>query len=221
MDGNGRWAKSRNLPRVSGHEKGADSLRNIVDYSGRIGLDYLSVFAFSTENWSRPQKEVDAIMNLLVKFCKKETPNLLKNNCRLKFVGDIENMPEKQKEAMQKSVDTLKDCSGMTLVIFMNYGGRNDIVNACKSIVKEGISIENIDADTISRHLYTGDIPDPDLIIRTSGELRLSNYLLWQASYSELYFTDVYWPDFSEKDLDEAIIEFSKRNRRFGGLKSE
>lgn len=221
MDGNGRWAKSKGLPRVAGHEKGAETLKDMVDYAGHIGLDYLSVFAFSTENWSRPKTEVSALMKLLVKFCKKETPNLLKNNCRLMFVGDIENMPEAQQKAMQTAVDTLKDCTGLTLVIFMNYGGRADILNACKNIIKSGKNADDITIEDISANLYTSEVPDPDLIIRTSGELRLSNYLLWQASYSEFYFTDTYWPDFKDKDLDAAIIEFSNRNRRFGGLKSE
>ncbi len=221
MDGNGRWAKSRGFTRVKGHEQGANTLRDIVDYSGQIGLDYLSVFAFSTENWTRPKTEVAALMNLLVKFCKKETPNLLKNNCRLKFVGDLESMPKAQQKAMQKAVDTLKDCTGLTLVIFMNYGGRADILSACKKIMKSGKKADEISVDDITENLYTSGIPDPDLIVRTSGELRLSNYLLWQSSYSEFYFTDVYWPDFNDKELDKAILEYMNRNRRFGGLKDE
>ncbi len=221
MDGNGRWAKSRGLTRVKGHEEGANTLRNIVDYAGQIGLDYLSVFAFSTENWKRPKTEVNALMNLLVTFCKKETANLLKNNCRLIFVGDLESMPKAQQKAMQTATETLKDCTGLTLLIFMNYGGRADILNACKNLIRSGAKAEDLTIDDISKNLYTADIPDPDLIIRTSGELRLSNYLLWQASYSEFYFTNAYWPDFNDKELDKAILEYMNRNRRFGGLEDE
>ncbi len=221
MDGNGRWAKSRGLNRVKGHEKGAETLKNIVDYAGQIGLNYLSVFAFSTENWKRPKTEVTALMNLLVKFCKKETANLLKNNCRLLFVGDLDSMPKAQQKAMQSSMDALKDCTGLTFVVFINYGGRADILNACKKLIADGKKIDELDIADISNNLYTSSIPDPDLIIRTSGELRLSNYLLWQASYSELYFTDVYWPDFDSTELDKAILEYMNRNRRFGAIEDE
>lgn len=219
MDGNGRWAKQRGLSRVSGHEKGAEALKNIVEYAGKIGLEYLSVFAFSTENWSRPKAEVVALMNLLVKFCKKETPNLLKNNCKLLFVGGLESMPKAQQKAMREAEDALKDCTGLTLVIFMNYGGRSDIIHAFQKALKNGIDPENLTVEEFSKFLYTGEIPDPDLIIRTSGELRLSNYMLWQASYSEFYFTDVFWPDFGAAELDRAILEYMSRDRRFGGLK--
>ncbi len=218
MDGNGRWAKSQGKARVFGHEKGAETLRKIVDYSGHINLKYLSVFAFSTENWKRPKLEVDALMSLLVKFCKKETKTLKKNNCRLLFIGDIDNMPQKQMEAIKDAEYELKDCTGLTLSIFMNYGGRMDIVDACKKIIENKIKIDDINEDLFSKYLYTSEIPDPDLIVRTSGELRLSNYLLWQSAYSEFYFTDVNWPDFNENELDKAIIEYSKRKRRFGGL---
>lgn len=219
MDGNGRWAKSRGLARVAGHEKGAETLRNIVEYAGQIGLKYLSVFAFSTENWSRPKAEVTALMSLLVTFCKKETPRLLKNNCRLLFVGDLESMPRAQQKAMRTAVDALKDCTGLTLVIFMNYGGRADILHACRKLMASGIKPEDLRIEDISANLYTAEIPDPDLIIRTSGELRLSNYMLWQASYSEFYFTDTYWPDFDEKAFNAAIEAYMGRSRRFGGLK--
>lgn len=235
MDGNGRWAEKRGLPRVAGHERGAASLRKIVKYSGQIGLEYLSVFAFSSENWKRPKQEVESLMNLLVKFCEKESNSLKSSNCRIKFIGDIESMPQKQRDAIKKIEDELSSCTGLKLCIFMNYGGRSDFLHASRMLLKkalenvktekEKLSSEEINKiiysyseDNISDFMLTSGIPDPDLLIRTGGEKRISNFMLWQISYSELLFSDVYWPDFNEKAIDEAVNEFAKRTRRFGGI---
>lgn len=218
MDGNGRWAKNRGLTRVAGHEKGADALRNIVRYAGEIGLDYLSVFAFSTENWKRPKIEVDALMGLLLKFCKQEAKELKKNNCSIAFIGDMESMPQKQLNAMREIEAELSNCTGLKLCVFMNYGARLEILNAIKTLAKSGTSLAEISEEDFSKSLLTAKIPDPDLLIRTSGEQRISNFLLWQLAYSELYFSEVYWPDFAAADLDKAIEEYKTRTRRFGGL---
>ncbi len=235
MDGNGRWAQKRGLPRVAGHERGAAALRRIVKYAGKIGLEYLSVFAFSSENWKRPKAEVDALMNLLVKFCEKESKELKKSNCGISFIGDIESMPERQKKAMRTIEEELSSCTGLKLCIFMNYGGRGDLVNAAKEMCKntfsdilksqKSLDLESLETiinqyseEGFTKYLRTSHVPDPDLLIRTGGEMRISNFMLWQISYSELFFSDAYWPDFGESDLDDAIMEFQKRNRRFGGL---
>lgn len=216
MDGNGRWAKEKGKARIFGHEKGAKTLRKIIQKSSDEKIKHLSVFAFSTENWNRPKAEVSGLMNLLLKFCKSEAKNLADNNCKIKFVGNIDTMPSKQKKAMLEIEKKLEKMTGMQFNVFINYGSRNEILSAVKKIISKNIELDDIDEDTISQNLQTVNIPDPDLIIRTSGEIRISNFMLWQASYSEFMFVDKYWPDFSEEDIDKAIQEFAKRKRRFG-----
>ena len=217
MDGNGRWAKKRGLPRSAGHVAGAKTFKNIARYCNKIGIKYLTVYAFSTENWKRPQKEVDGIMNLLRDYLK-DAENFKGENIRLRFIGNLEPLADDIKELIKKDEADSADATGLTVNIAINYGGRDEITNAVKKIVASGIKTEDITEDTISAHLYTNDIPDPDFIIRPSGEYRLSNYLIWQSAYAEYWFSDVLWPDFSPKHLEQALDEYSKRNRRFGGV---
>ena len=213
MDGNGRWAKGKNRPRVFGHKAGADTLRKIVKYCGNIGVKYLTVYAFSTENWKRSQEEVSALMTLFKTYINSEKKMLLENKVRFMVSGREEGVSESLLKAIRElEKETSKDYK-MTLNIAFNYGGRAEIIDAIKKAREMG---EEITEENFSKFLYN-DIPDPELIIRTSGELRISNFLLWQLAYSEIYITDVYWPDFDEKELDKAIESYNKRERRFGG----
>lgn len=221
MDGNGRWAKKRGLPRTFGHTEGAKTFRKIVRYCKDIGIPYISFYAFSTENWKRPKDEVNAIMNLFREYII-DVRNYLSENTRMIFLGDISELDEDlQKKIRDLEYDT-KDYKEMTLMMAVNYGGRAEIANATRQIaqkVKDGeLKISDINENTINDFLYTHEAPDVDLIIRPSGELRLSNFLIWQSAYAEYYFTDVLWPDFTPKELDKALIDFSKRGRRFGGV---
>ncbi len=217
MDGNGRWAKKRGLPRSAGHVAGAKTFKTIARYCNKIGIKYLTVYAFSTENWKRPQKEVDGIMNLLRDYLK-DAENFKGENIRLKFIGNLEPLADDIKELIVKDEADSADATGLTVNIAINYGGRDEITNAVKKIVQSGIKVEDITEDTISSHLYTSDMPDPDFIIRPSGEYRLSNYLIWQSAYAEYWFSDVLWPDFLPKHLEQALDDYNKRNRRFGGV---
>lgn len=217
MDGNGRWAKKRKLPRSAGHVAGAKTFKTIARYCNKIGLKYLTVYAFSTENWKRPQDEVNGIMNLLRDYLK-DAENFKDENIRVRFIGNLEPLADDIKALIHKNEELSKNATGLNLNIAINYGGRDEITNAVKSIVKSGISEADIDEDVISQNLYTKDMPDPDFIIRPSGEYRLSNYLIWQSAYAEFWFSDILWPDFTPKHLDKAIEEYSKRNRRFGGV---
>lgn len=217
MDGNGRWAKKRGLPRSAGHVAGAKTFKTIARYCNKIGIKYLTVYAFSTENWKRPQKEVDGIMNLLRDYLK-DAENFKGENIRLKFIGNLEPLADDIKELIKKDEADSADATGLTVNIAINYGGRDEITNAVKKIVQSGIKVEDITEDTISSHLYTSDMPDPDFIIRPSGEYRLSNYLIWQSAYAEYWFSDVLWPDFLPKHLEQALDDYNKRNRRFGGV---
>ncbi len=217
MDGNGRWAKKRSLPRSAGHIAGAKTFKNIARYCNKIGLKYLTVYAFSTENWKRPKEEVDGIMNLLRDYLK-DAENFKDENIRVRFIGNLEPLADDIKELIKKNEEGSKDATGLNLNIAINYGGRDEITFAVKNIIKEGISEEDITEDTISEHLYTAGMPDPDFIIRPSGEYRLSNYLIWQSAYAEYWFSDVLWPDFTPKHLEKAIDEYNHRNRRFGGV---
>ena len=217
MDGNGRWAKNRKMPRSAGHVAGAKTFKNIARYCNKIGLEYLTVYAFSTENWKRPQDEVKGIMNLLRDYLK-DAENFKDENIRVRFLGNLEPLDEDIKALIKKNEEGSRDATGLNLNIAINYGGRDEITNAVKHIVEKGIAAEDITEGTISEHLYTSGMPDPDFIIRPSGEYRLSNYLIWQSAYAEYWFSDVLWPDFTEKHLEEAIEEFNKRNRRFGGV---
>ena len=217
MDGNGRWAKKRGLPRSVGHSAGAKKFKEIARYCNKIGVKYLTVYAFSTENWKRPKEEVDGIMNLLRDYLK-DSANFKGENIKLRFVGDIEALPEDIQLLIDNACKDSDDATGMTACLAVNYGGRDELTNAFKKLVKSGVSADDITEDLISKNLYTAEYPDPELIIRPSGEYRLSNFLIWQSAYSEFWFHNVLWPDFSTDDLDKAIDDFNKRNRRFGGV---
>lgn len=217
MDGNGRWAKRRHLPRTAGHAAGSKNFKDIARYCNKIGLEYLTVYAFSTENWKRPKEEVDGIMDLFRQYLR-DTENFKGENISLQFIGSRENLPEDIIALMAKAESDSADATGMHLNIALNYGGRDEIVSAVREIVREGTEPCNITEETLSQHLYTAGQPDPDYIIRPSGEYRLSNYLIWQSAYAEFWFSDVLWPDFRPKHLEQAIDDYNKRNRRFGGI---
>lgn len=220
MDGNGRWAKQKGFIRAIGHENGSKSVRQTVEAAAEIGLKNLTLYAFSTENWNRPKLEVDTLMKLLVSSLKKEIKTLTKNNIKLAAIGDLENLPKKVFKELNEVIDTTKNNNHMTLTLALSYGSRAEMLNAIKEIsikVKNNIiSAENIDESIINEHLYTQNLPDVDLLIRTSGEQRISNFLLWQIAYAELYFTKILWPDFTKQHLCDAIIEYQNRERRFG-----
>lgn len=220
MDGNGRWAAQFGNERTFGHEHGVDAVRSVVEGAGEIGVEYLTLYAFSTENWSRPKDEVDALMGLFVQAISEETDELLKSNVRLRAIGDISSLPQNVQEKFLWSIEKLSSCTGLTLVIAISYSSRWEIIEAVKKVaedVKIGIiDSSDIDNNTFERYLNTYHMPDPELLIRTSGEVRISNFLLWQIAYSELYFTSKLWPDFRKEDLFEAICEYQNRERRFG-----
>ena len=220
MDGNGRWAKGRGLRRVSGHKNGVKAVRDSVEGAAEIGVKYLTLYAFSTENWNRPKTEVDALMKLLISTLKKELKTLMDNNIRLQAIGELENLPKSGQRELQEVIDATKDNKHMQLNLALSYGSRTEMVQATKRIAQavldKKLSIEDINHDSFAQHLYTADMPDPELLIRTSGERRISNYLLWQIAYAELYFTPVLWPDFRRENLFEAIYDFQNRERRFG-----
>ncbi|WP_149274788.1 isoprenyl transferase [Pareuzebyella sediminis] len=220
MDGNGRWAKERGKHRVFGHENGVHAVRSTVENCVKIGVDYLTLYTFSTENWKRPKLEVDTLMKLLVSSLKKELETFIKNNVKLNAIGDIESLPKKANHELKEVIEKTRGHTGMTLTLALSYGSREEIKNAVKQIsakVKNNIiSIESIDETIINTHLYTHNLPDVDLLIRTSGEHRISNFLLWQIAYAELYFVDVFWPDFTEQYLAQAIKSYQNRERRFG-----
>ena len=217
MDGNGRWAKKRGLPRSAGHAAGAKTFKQIARYCNKIGIKYLTVYAFSTENWKRPETEVKGIMDLFRNYLK-DVDNFKGENIRLEFIGDREPLAEDIKKLMEHAEEESANATGLHLNMAINYGGRDELVHAVKAIIKEGIPADKITEDVVSAHLYTAGQPDPDFIIRPSGEYRLSNYLIWQSAYAEYWFSDVLWPDFKPKHLDKALEDFSNRNRRFGGV---
>lgn len=216
MDGNGRWAKKRNLPRTLGHREGAKTLRKILTYASQRGVKYLTVYAFSTENWKRAKEEVDALMFLFKTYIKSERKNLMKNNVRFLVSGRTEGVSDSLLEAIRDLEETTKENTGIVLNIAFNYGGRAEIIDAVNKIINQGK--KEITEDSFKEYLYN-NIPDPELIIRTSGEFRISNFLLWQVAYSEFYITDLFWPEFDEKAFDDAINSYNKRDRRFGGAK--
>ena len=223
MDGNGRWAKQRNLPRALGHKAGVEAIRRIVKECNKLGVKYLTLYAFSTENWNRPLKEVDSLMKLLVEYLKNEFEELNANDVVINSIGNISKLPRKCTEELNYAYEKTKNNKGLILNLALNYGGRNEIVDAVKDISLELISgklsKDEITEELLSKYMYTREMPDPDLIIRPSGELRLSNFLLWQSAYSELWFSDINWPDFHEKQLKLAISDYQKRDRRFGKVK--
>ncbi len=220
MDGNGRWAKKRGLYRVAGHEKGAESVRECVESCGNLGVKNLTLFAFSTENWKRPKLEVETLMRLLIRSIRKEFTEFHKNGIRLNCVGNIESLPKKVQKELSEVIEKTKDNNNMTLTIALSYGSREEIKcmvqRISQKVVDKEIGVEDINDQLIQEHLYTFDLPDVDLLIRTSGEKRISNFLLWQIAYAELYFCDVLWPDFKTEHLYEAIESYQKRERRFG-----
>jgi len=216
MDGNGRWAKTKGKFRVFGHKNGVKAVRDTVEGAAEIGIKYLTLYAFSTENWSRPKKEVDALMSLLVSTIHKETKTLMDNNIRLESIGNRSELPERCQRELQEAIDKTKNNDGTTLILALSYSSRSEIINAVKQIVTEKVSSEDINEELFSQYLSTKGVPNPELLIRTSGEQRISNFLLWQIAYSELYFTDVLWPDFRREDLFEAIYKYQNRERRFG-----
>jgi len=220
MDGNGRWAKLRNQPRVFGHREGAKSVRKVVEAATRLGINNLTLYAFSTENWNRPKYEIKTLMKLLVSALKRELGLMKKNNIRLNAIGHTEMMPENVQHELQEVLDETKTNTGLVLTLALSYGARQEIQRAIQEIshkVKNNIiSVENVDEDIINKHLYTQNLPDVDLLIRTSGEVRISNFLLWQIAYAELYFTEELWPDFDETSLYNAITDYQLRERRFG-----
>lgn len=218
MDGNGRWAKERGLSRSEGHRAGAKQIAKVVDAAREFGIKYLTVYAFSTENWKRPQDEVRVLMELIREFTTDMLPDMMKNNVRLRTIGRTSDLPLPSRVALQKAIDTTAKNDGFTLNIALSYGGRAEMIDAMNKMLKERKSNEPLTEEEFRNYLYAPDIPDPDMMIRTSGEMRISNFLLWQLSYSELYVTPVYWPDFGKEELAAALENFASRDRRFGGL---
>ena len=219
MDGNGRWAKKHGKPRVFGHKNGVTSVREVTEAAAELGVEYLTLYAFSTENWNRPQLEVNALMSLLVETLRKEIETLNKNDIRLHAIGDLEKLPKRSFKALKEGIEQTKNNGRMTLILALNYSARWEITNATKNIAKDlqsGDLTSEVTDEVFSKYLSTTGLPDPELMIRTSGERRISNFLLWQLAYSELYFTDVFWPDFRKEHLYKAIIDFQGRERRFG-----
>jgi undecaprenyl diphosphate synthase len=220
MDGNGRWAKKQSKIRIFGHKVGVKAVRDTVEGAAELGLKYLTLYAFSSENWNRPKKEIDALMELLVNTILDETKTLMDNNIRLEAIGNLEDLPKKCLQNLNTTIEKTSNNSHMTLVLALSYSSKKEVTQAIKNIVKKvengDLKSDKINEDTIQNHLYTHNIPDPELLIRTSGEQRISNFLLWQIAYSELYFTDILWPDFRRENLYEAIVNYQKRERRFG-----
>lgn len=225
MDGNGRWAKSKGLPRFAGHWAGAEALRDIVSNCSKLNIQVLSVFAFSSENWKRPVQEVDSILNLLLYYFKKEVDSLHKNNIKIVVTGDWEALPKRIVCEIKKCIQRTRNNSGLVLNIVLNYGARKELsrvcIDICKDVIEGKLKVHNIDEDIFRKYLSTKDLSDPDLLIRPSGELRISNFLLWQIAYTELWFTEIFWPEFKPEDLLKAIYDYQARERRFGGLKKQ
>ena len=223
MDGNGRWAKAKGYPRTVGHKAGVETIRRILKEAQRLGVKYITLYAFSTENWKRPKEEVGALMKLLVQYFRSELNELHENGVVVNTIGDISKLPKECIKEIEIAKEKTKNNTGIVMNLALNYGGRDEIVRAVKSLVKDAVEgkilPEEIDEKSIERYLYTAKMPDPDMIIRPSGEQRLSNFLLWQCAYSEFWYSDINWPDFTEQDLRKAIFDFQNRDRRFGGIK--
>ena len=222
MDGNGRWAKKRNMPRVKGHYEGMQTVKKITKYASKLGIKYLTLYAFSTENWARPKEEVSYLMDLPEKMFTSFMPELMENNVKVEVIGVVEKLPESTRKAVEDAIEQTKNNTGLKLIFALNYGSKDEIVTAVKRIAQGAANneykVEEIDEQLISDNLFTKDTPDPDLLIRTSGEQRISNFLLWQIAYSEFIFTKVAWPDFVEEEFYKALLEYQSRDRRFGGL---
>ena len=219
LDGNGRWAKKKNMPRTYGHKNGAENVVDIAIHAKNCGVKYLTLYAFSTENWKRPKAEVDYLMKLLIGFVEKKLDQLMEEDCKLNFLGDIDGLPANTKKACLNALDRTKNNKSLHINIALNYGGRAELVHAVKDIIRAGLDPSDIDEKLIGQYLYTKDTPDPDLLIRPGGEVRISNFLIYQIAYSELYFSDVLWPDFDCEEFDKALDAYAKRNRRFGDIK--
>ncbi len=218
MDGNGRWAAQRGLPRLAGHRAGTENLRRVIKACTSLGIQYLTIYAFSTENWGRPSEEVEGLMHIFSEFIDSELEELHRSGVQIRHIGRIDRMEKELREKVERAVETTRENKRLTLCVAWNYGGRDEIVYAVQRLIEEGRRAEEIDGDLIAQHLFTAGIPDPDLIIRTSGEMRTSNFLTWQSAYSEWYFTPVLWPDFNEQELQKALEDYSQRDRRFGRL---
>ncbi len=225
MDGNGRWAKQRGLPRVAGHREGVKSVRAIVEACGELGIGVLTLYTFSTENWKRPAEEVSALMRLLLRTLRKEVDEMVRNNIRLMTIGDISRLPSDAHQGILEGIETTKQNTGLILNLALNYGGREEILSAVRNLArrvnKGSLNPDEIDGSMLQTELHTNGLPDPDLLIRTSGEFRLSNFLLWQMAYTEIHITDVLWPDFRRANLFEAVIDYQKRERRFGKVSEQ
>ena len=223
MDGNGRWAQRRGLPRIAGHKAGVEPVRMVVETCAQMGIKVLTLYAFSVENWKRPRQEVDTLWRLLRIYIRREVPTLMRNNVRLKAIGRLDALPDHAKEELLNAVDVLSTNTGMVLNLAINYGGRTEVVDAVNCLLEEARMKGNLNSLEITEHsiasrLYTAGLPDPDLLIRTSGEMRISNFLLWQIAYSEMHVTDTLWPDFNRRSMISAVLDYQKRERRFGGL---
>lgn len=216
MDGNGRWAEQRHLPRMAGHRAGTENLRQIIEACVEFGVQYLTIYAFSTENWKRPRDEVDGLMQILAESIEKELNDLHKQGTRLIHIGRLEQLKDPLRQKVMDAMRLTRENTRLTLCIAWNYGGRDELVYALQNIIRSGVAAEKVNEELISNHLFTADIPDPDLVIRTSGEMRTSNFLLWQSAYAEWFFTPVLWPDFNKEELRKAILDYGRRERRFG-----
>ena len=220
MDGNGRWATSRGLPRIAGHEAGTENIRRITSAAGDLGIKYLTLWAFSTENWRRPRDEVDGILRILSDAIDTETEELHRRGAQLRHIGSLDGLSPELQQSIRNAIDLTKHNDAIVLTLAFNYGGRAEILQAIKRLIEDGIPASEVTEDRVSQHLYTSDLPDPDLVIRTSGEYRTSNFLIWQAAYAEYHFTPVLWPDFDADDLKRAVEDYRHRERRFGGVGS-
>jgi undecaprenyl diphosphate synthase len=218
MDGNGRWAKQRHLPRVAGHRSGIAAVRDTIETAARLGIEVLTLYAFSRENWKRPRTEVDTLMGLLREYLGKELDTLMENNIRFRVIGQVGDLPEPIQEELSDAMEKTSGNTGLLFNIALSYSGRGEIVEACRALLKERAAAESLTEEAFSRHLQTAGQPDPDLLIRTSGELRISNFLLWQIAYAEIWVTDTLWPDFRRRHLLQAVLDFQRRERRYGGL---
>jgi undecaprenyl diphosphate synthase len=218
MDGNGRWAKSRGLPRMAGHRAGTENLRRVITATVEFGIKYLTIYAFSTENWSRPEDEVQGLLQIVADVIDRELKELNEQGVQLRHIGRLEKLPEALRKKVQKSIEMTKNNDRLVLNIGFNYGGRDELVNAFSRMIADGVQPDQVNEELIGKYLYTAGVPDPDLVIRTSGEFRTSNFLIWQAAYAEWYITPTYWPDFDKEEYRKALIAFNQRDRRFGGL---
>jgi len=218
MDGNGRWAAKRGMPRMAGHERGTDNIRRITRAATEIGIQYLTLWAFSTENWKRPAAEIQGIMRVLGEAIERETDELNRSGAQLRHIGSLDGLSDELRDSVLGAIELTKRNHRLVLTLAFNYGGRQELVNAVRGLVAAGTPPEEITEETLARHLYTRGLPDPDLVVRTSGEIRMSNFLIWQAAYAELFFSPVLWPDFGPADLVEAVLDYSRRERRFGHI---